>query len=123
MAGKDENIHTIRMPVFTLGMSANKEKADRMFRLLSDLLSNIFPNWLEANGWPISSLKAAWNVSPLVTKKMPADPNDQVIKKNLGGITVATFGVPPDLVVYTVTARDGCIPEVKQGNPFDRLIC
>jgi hypothetical protein len=54
---------------------------------------------------------------------MPLDRNDQVIKKTLGGITSATFGVPPDIVVYTITARDSCIPDAKQGNPFDRLIC
>jgi hypothetical protein len=123
MAGKDENIHTIRIPVFTLGLSANRDKADRVFRLLSDLFINIFPDWPEARGWPMSSLKEAWNINPLVTKKMPTDPNDQIIKKNLGGITIATFGVPPNIVVYTITARDGCIPDVKRGNPFDRLIC
>jgi hypothetical protein len=107
MAGKDENIHTIRIPVFTLGISANQEKADRLFRLLSDLFSNIFPDWPDARGWPMSSLKEAWNIHPLVAKKMPTDPNDLIIKKNFGGITSATFGVPPDIVVYTITARDG----------------
>jgi hypothetical protein len=123
MAGRDENIHTIRIPVFTLGMLANQEKTDRFFGLLSDLFSNIFPDWPEARGWPMSSLKEAWNINPLVTKKTPSDPNDQIIKKNLGSITSATFGVPPDIVVYTITARDSCIPDLKQGNPFDRLIC
>jgi hypothetical protein len=71
----------------------------------------------------MSSLKEAWNIHPLVTKKMPADPNDLIIKKNLGGITSATFGVPPDIVVYTITGRDGCVPDVKQGDPPDQLIC
>jgi hypothetical protein len=123
MAGKDENIHTIRIPVFTLGISANQEKADRLFRLLSDLFSNIFPDWPDARGWPMSSLKEAWNIHPLVAKKMPTDPNDLIIKKNFGGITSATFGVPPDIVVYTITARDGGIPDAKQGNPLGRLIC
>jgi hypothetical protein len=124
MAGKDENIHTIRIPVFTLGMSKYQEKADRVFKLLSDLFSNVYPNWPEARGWPMSSLNEAWNIHPLVTKKTPTDPNDLIIKKNLGGITSATFGVPPDIVVYTITARDGCIPDVKQGDdPLHRLIC
>jgi hypothetical protein len=62
MAGKDENIHTIRIPVFTLGISANQERTDRVYRLLSDLLSNVFPDWPEARGWPMSSLKEAWNI-------------------------------------------------------------
>jgi len=114
MAGKGENIHTIRIPVFTLGMSANQEKADRFFGLLSDLFSNIFPDWPEARAWPMNSLREAWNINPLVTKKMPTDPNDQIIKKKLGGITSATFGVPPDMVIYTITARDGCIPDVSR---------
>jgi len=123
MAGKDNTIHTIRIPVFTLGMAANQEKADRVFRLLSDLFSNIYPDWREAQSWPTASFKEAWNISPLVTKAVPTDPNDQIIKKSMRGITSATFGVPPDIVVYVVTARDACIPDVKQGNPFDRLIC
>lgn len=123
MAGRDENIHTIRIPVFTLGMSAHQEKADRVFRLLSDLVSAIFPDWPEARNWPMGSMKEAWNANPLAIKKTPADPNDQIIKKTFGGITGATFGVPPDIVVYTVTARDICIPDIKQGNPFSRMIC
>jgi hypothetical protein len=123
IAGKDNNIHTIRIPVFTLGVTANQEKADRVFRLLSDLFSNIYPDWPEAQSWPTVSLKEAWNINPLVTKTVPTDPNDQIIKKSMRGITSATFGVPPDIVVYVVTARDACIPDVKQGNPFDRLIC
>jgi len=123
IAGKDNNIHTIRIPVFTLGMTANQEKADRVFRLLSDLFGNIYPDWPEARSWPTFSLKEAWNMNPLVTKTVPTDPNDQIIKKSMRGITSATFGVPPDIVVYVVTARDACIADVKQGNPFDRLIC
>jgi hypothetical protein len=123
MAGKDESIHTIRIPVFMLGLSANQGRADRFFGLLSDLFSNIFPDWPEARGWPMSSLKEAWDIHPLAAKKTPADPNDLIIKKTLGGITTATFGVPPDIVVYTITARDSCIPDLKQGDPLDRLIC
>jgi hypothetical protein len=64
MAGKDENIHTIRIPVFTLGISANQERTDRVYRPLSDLLSNVFPDWPEARGWPMSRLKEAWNILP-----------------------------------------------------------
>jgi hypothetical protein len=123
MAGKDESIHTIRIPIITLGMSKYQEKADRVFKLLSDLFSNVYPDWPEARDWPMSSLEKAWNIHPLVTNKMPTDPNDLIIKKSLGGITSATFGIPPDMVIYTITARDGCIPDVKQGNPLDRLIC
>jgi len=97
MAGKDENIHTIRIPVFTLGLSASQERADRVFGLLSDLFGNIFPDWPEARGWPRSSLKEAWNIHPLVTKKMPADPDDLVIRKTLGGITIARLVYRPIL--------------------------
>jgi hypothetical protein len=86
-------------------------------------ISNVYPDWPEARDWPMSSPEEAWNIHPLVTNKMPTDPNDLIIKKSLGGITSATFGIPPDMVIYTITARDGCIPDVKQGNPLDRLIC
>jgi hypothetical protein len=58
-----------------------------------------------------------------MAKKMPTDPNDLIIKKKCGDITSATFGVPPDIVVYTIAARDGCIPDAKQGDPLGRLIC
>jgi len=120
LAGKGENIHSIRVPVITL---AERENLEGVFRLLSGLFKSIYPDWPEAQDWPKASLEAAWNMSPLVKKTMPTDPNDQIVKKRLHGITSATFGVPPDIVVYTITTRGACVPDVKQGNPFDRLIC
>jgi hypothetical protein len=113
MAGKDENIHTIRIPVPFTSM-VPKERGDRVFRLLSDLFSNIYPDWPEARDWPKSSLKEAWDKYN-EARKMPAEPNDQIIKKTLGGITSATFGAAPDIVFYTITVRNVCIPDMKQG--------
>ncbi len=99
----------------------DREKLDGVLRALSGLFKSLYPDWPEAQDWPTASLKAAWDTSPLVTKTMPADPNDQIIKKHLHGITSATFGVPPDVVIYTITAREACVPDVKQGNPFERF--
>jgi hypothetical protein len=48
------------------------------------------------------------------------DPSNVIIKKNIDGIISATFGVPPDIIFYTVTARPLCVPRVDESKPLQR---
>jgi hypothetical protein len=118
-AGSAENIHSIRIVLVTLGLS-RKEQSETVFNFLSQLFKALYPDWADAGGWPTSSLKESWAT---YGQRSLTDPNDVIIRKELNGITSATFGVPPDIVVFTATARAKCVPDVRRGNPFERIIC
>lgn len=89
-------------------------------RIWSGFLSVFDPDWPDAAKWPTDSLLKAWHN---VTERASADPDDQIIRKEVNGITNATFGIPPDLVVYAITIREQCVPNATRGDPFKRLIC
>jgi hypothetical protein len=125
LAGRDDNIHSLRVRVVTLS-----HKANRGLAVVSAIYRAVYPTWTEAAEWPIKSLREAWERSPLNDKTPPLeDANDVIVKRSVGGITSATFGVPPDFVDYAITARKQCIPYVDRGNPlerhnpFARIIC
>jgi hypothetical protein len=117
-AGNGENIHSIRVVLYTLGLTRN-ENSDKAFNFLSRLFKALYPDWADAGDWPMTSLKESW----AMYGKSLTDPNDAIIRKELNGITSATFGVPPDIEVYTATARAKCVPDVRRGDPFGRIIC
>jgi hypothetical protein len=117
-AGNGENIHSIRVTLYTLGLS-RKEESDKAFNFLSRLFKALYPDWADAGDWPMTSLKESW----AMYGKSLTDPNDAIIRKELNGITSATFGVPPDIEIYTATARAKCVPDVRRGDPFGRIIC
>jgi hypothetical protein len=108
MAGRDPNVDSLRVTVPVVNYS--KPQADRVFAILGVLFKRLYPDWTDAAKWPAESLLEAWTKS-------------QIIRKEINGITSATFGVPPDVVVYTITTRDQCVPDANRGNPFQRLIC
>ncbi len=108
IAGEDQNVDSLRITIPIVDYST--AQTDRVFASLAMLFQRLYPNWADAAKWPSDSLLEAWKNSSLPTKK-------------IGWITNATFGVPPDIVVYTVTARDQCVPNGNRGNPFQRLIC
>ncbi len=118
MAGRDENVDSLRVTVPVANYS--QPQSDRVFANLAGLFRRLYPDWPDAAKWPTVSLLEAWQN---VTKRASADPADQIIRKEINGITNATFGIPPDIVVYTVTTRDQCVPNAARGNPFQRLIC
>jgi hypothetical protein len=121
-AGSGENIHSVRIVLVTLGLS-RKEESDAVFNFLSQLFKALYPDWADAGDWPSTSLKESWAMYAPDRQRSLADPNDVIIRKELNGITSATFGIPPDIVVFTATARAKCVPDVRRGNPFERIIC
>jgi hypothetical protein len=126
LAGRDENVHSLRMMVVTL----DQRTIDRVIAIVTAIFRTTFPAWSEAQEWPAKSLKEAWHLHPLNDKRPPLqDANDVIVKRSIGGITSATFGVPPDFGVYVITARKQCVPYIDRGNPLEqqnplaRLIC
>ena len=124
-AGNNEDIHSLRItaPV----VNYRESELPRVYGVLSALFKRLYPGWPDAGEWPMKSLQQAWDNHPL--NKTLKDPNEMIIRKQLDGITSATFGVPPDIIFYTVTAREQCVPRIDESNPlrrvdpFRRLIC
>lgn len=111
LAGKGKKIHSIEISVAVVNMTQDENR--KSFELISALLAQIFPGWKAAESWPLQSLKEAWD------RREGA----KIVEHKLDEYTVATYGVPPDIVVYTITGRERCIPDLKKGNPFLLLIC
>ena len=121
LAGKGESIYAIRIAVPVVNYS--KEQSEQVFQILSSLFAKIYPSWSGAADWPKDSLSKSWNISPLMTGKTPANTDDVIIRHEIDGVISATFGVPPDIVVYSITSRAECVPTTKTGNPFQRAVC
>jgi hypothetical protein len=121
MVGRDEQVHSLRIFVNTVTLRSSE--SDHLFGSLSKLFGRLYPDWQEAHSWPAESLHAAWNNSSLVTDVAPADLNNTVVRTQRGGIISTTFGVPPDFVVYEVTARERCMPDLNQRDPLRDLMC
>lgn len=121
MVGNEEQVHSLRITVPVVNHSA--EESGRALEALSNLFVAIYPEAADAAKWPMESLGASWEASPLARKTPLPDPDDVFIRLSAGGVTSSTFGVPPDIVVYDITVREDCIPHVAQGNPFTRGIC
>lgn len=120
MAGKDEAVHTLRIMA---GTDRPEAESEALLEDLEALFQRVYPDWPEAREWPKRSLIEAWEMSPLVRQESLENPNDVVITEARGGIISSTVGVPPDVVLYTVTTRERCIPSPDRGNPFARIIC
>jgi hypothetical protein len=117
LAGRDEHVHSLRVPVVIL----EQRKVHRAYAVVSAIYHAVYPTWTEAKEWPVTSVREAWRRHPLNDKRPPLDDaNDVIVKRSIGGITSATFGALPDLVVYAITARKQCIPFVDRGNPLER---
>ena len=121
MAGAGKRLHSLRIAVYVVNNS--KEQNARVFRALSKLFTELYPESPNAADWPTESLDAAWENHPLARKTPLVDPDEAFIRHSDGGIVSTTFGVPPDIAVYDVTVRESCIPVSAQGNPFVRMIC
>lgn len=121
IAGIGDSVHTIRVTLPTVNNS--EEANDRALRVLGVLFKAIYPTWTEAGTWPKTSLETAWKMSPFVRKEPLENPDDVIIRRRMEGITSATFGVPPDIAVYTITVRERCVPTLARGDLFGHWIC
>jgi hypothetical protein len=122
MAGRGDDIHTIRLRVVTVSVRSREEGA-RINTMLSAVFSRIYPNWPEAAQWPAKSFADTWSLWEPVITDPKRDPNEFVIRKTIDGITSATFGVPPDLVEFVATTREQCIPDMRDRSFHRRGIC
>ena len=122
LVGRGDRIHSFRVVVGEVNMFRDEGKKTKSF--LSALFQKIYPNWPEATQWPLKSLKESWKISErLMRGDRSIPPNDSFIRTRREGITSSTFGVVPDVVIYSITVRQNCIPTLALGEPFRRAIC
>jgi hypothetical protein len=125
MAGRGDRVHSICIFIPILNLSA--AQSAETFKALSSFFETEFPDWRGAKDWPAQSLNSSWQATGNAMDKKPFDPDAIVTKKTIGSVTISTFGVPPDIILYAATARPICIPT--QGspgariNPIQRLVC
>lgn len=125
MAGRGNRVHSMRIFIPILNLSA--EQSAEAFKALVSFFEAEFPNWRGAKDWPGHSLNSSWQATGNAMDNKPFDPDAIITKKTIGSVTISTFGVPPDIILYAATARAICIPT--QGtaeariNPIQRLVC
>lgn len=121
MVGSGERIHSLRVGIALV--NSNQRENEAAFARLSDLYAVLYPSWADARIWLFGSFQNAWNKSVVAAQTPPDDPDDLFVRKTVDGVTTSTIGVPPDLVGYTVTVRERCIPVHAHGNPYANLVC
>lgn len=127
MAGVGENVHSIRLYIPVVNNS--EEQNDKIFKMLVSFFITAFPDWPEAKNWPQESMSSSWSAMANEMEKKPFTPTAIITMKAVDGITVSTFGVPPDIVLYAATARQACIPRLNptpsnpMNDPIQRLVC
>ncbi len=126
MAGRGDKVHSLRVYIPILNLSS--EQSDKVFEILKAFFAAEFPQWQEAKDWPTQSMASAWKGSGNAMDRKPFNPDELITKKTIGGETVSTFGVVPDIILYAATARQDCIPKLSPSsdpmeNPIQRLVC
>jgi hypothetical protein len=128
MAGRGEQVHSIR--VFVPVVNLSKKQGYETVKMLTGFFEAALPEWREARKWPEQSMSLSWSAAANAMERKPFDPENIIAKKTIAGVTVSTFGVPPDIILYAATTRQVCIPKLQPrdskdvGNdPIQRLVC
>jgi hypothetical protein len=128
MAGRGEKVHSIRVFIPILNLS--KEQAEQTFKILAAFFEAAVPRWQDAGNWPKKSLDTSWSASANAMDRKPFNPNDIIAGGTIGEVTVSTFGVPPDIILYAATTRASCVPRLRnqdssdiRNDPIQRLVC
>jgi hypothetical protein len=128
MAGRGNKVHSIRLYVPILNLS--KKQSEETFKMLAAFFEAAMPRWAGAKIWPEESLMTSWSASGNAMDHKPFNREDIITKKTVDEITLSTFGVPPDIVLYGATARAECIPQLPdqeskdvRNDPIQRLVC
>jgi hypothetical protein len=116
VAGEGDKIHTVRMMVPLVNYT--RDDQERAFAFLEQLHVRAFSSkWDGAKDWPKTSLATAWNLVATEMGKGEGETrrprNEMLITHTSDHVTAVTFGVPPDLVVYTITTRERCVPDLE----------
>ena len=128
MAGRGEKVHSIR--VFIPILDLTKQQSEETFKILAALFEAAIPGWKDASNWPMKSMNTSWSASANAMDRKPFNPDDIIAKATMGEVTVSTFGVPPDIILYAATTRAPCVPQLQNQNssdvrndPIQRLVC
>jgi hypothetical protein len=126
MAGRGDKVHSIR--VFVPIVNLSDKQNDQTFQMLNSFFAAEFPDWRGAKSWSSQSMSSSWSASANAMERKPFDRNAIITKKTIDGVTISTFGVPPDIILYAATVRQSCIPKLDsphnvRNDPVQRLVC
>jgi hypothetical protein len=122
VAGRADQIHSFRATVPVVNYS--DADAKRVLEFISLLFTKTYPNWADAKDWHLASAQRTWEAwSRVVDKGDSSAQADLIAVHRQDGMTAATFGVPPDIIVYTITTRQRCVPSLEGKDPMQRSIC
>jgi len=134
MVGKGEKIHSLKVMVPIVDY--RDKDWEQTERIVSNLFKTVFPDWPKAGGWPLKSANKAMEMAGLwyekkhKAQKMPYLTRQEefqklYISKSINGISSITFGIPPDIFSYTITARERCIRTKfeRLRDPLGGIVC
>jgi hypothetical protein len=122
-AGRGEQVHSLRATLPVVNYS--EANAHRILEFISLLFMKTYPNWDGAKLWHQESAARTWQAWSRVVDDHDASAQaDLIAVHRQDGITAASFGVPPDVIIYTITTRERCVPTLEQtDNLMQRSIC
>lgn len=74
----------------------------------SGLMAYLFPTWTDGKDWHLKALATSWDFSARAYQDPMISWNEMVARAKLDGASLGATGVPPDIIVYRITARTEC---------------
>lgn len=104
LIGNGERIHTLwfYFPIL------NVRDTDAAFAFYRGIFDHLLPEWTAGGDWAEQSLSASWEPAGRAFIDPTISIDDTIARHTEGGVRLATWGVPPDLVFYRITARAEC---------------
>lgn len=102
--GNDDGIHT----VWTYFPIVGVPDTEAAFVFFKGFFESLLPGWPQAATWAETSLGDAWGPAAAAYRDPMISYNETIARTSVGGVSLATSGVPPDLVIYRMTVRQEC---------------
>jgi hypothetical protein len=104
LIGNERSIHTLWFYFPILGV----RDAEAAFAFYDGLLTYLFPGWSGADGWALQSLQRSWEAGAAAFQDPTISLDAMIARDTHGGVRLAGWGVPPDIMTYRITARAHC---------------
>lgn len=104
LIGDGERVHTVWFYFPVLNISDPQP----VWAFYAGFFDYLLPGWAGGNDWAEVSLGKAWGASAKAYQDPMISFEEMIARETVAGVALSTWGVPPDIVTYRVTARAGC---------------
>ena len=104
LIGDDERVHTVWFYFPVLSVS----EPEPALAFYAGLFDYLLPGWAGGADWAEVSLGKAWEASARAYQNPMISFDEMIAREAVAGTKLATWGVPPDIVTYRITARAEC---------------